>query len=83
MADKTMDAYEERDAELDEELAEVLIAISVISKRLNKIILPYQLNSHHIKSTQPKLAECFLYFFLIILSYHLEHILFQRFIIRI
>ena len=34
MADKTMDAYEERDAELDEELAEVLIAISVISKRL-------------------------------------------------
>lgn len=30
MADKTMDAY----AELDEELAEVLIAISVISKRL-------------------------------------------------
>ena len=36
MADKTMDAYEERDAELDEELAEVLIAISVISKRLAK-----------------------------------------------
>ena len=36
MADKTMDAYEERDAELDEELAEVLIAISVISKRLEK-----------------------------------------------
>lgn len=34
MADKTMDAYEERDVELDEELAEVLIAISVISKRL-------------------------------------------------
>lgn len=27
--------------------------------------------------------KCFLYFFLIILSYHLEHILFQRFIIRI
>lgn len=36
MADKTMDAYEERDYELDEELAEVLIAISVISKRLAK-----------------------------------------------
>lgn len=34
MADKTMVAYEERDAELDEDLAEVLIAISVISKRL-------------------------------------------------
>ena len=38
MADKTMDAYEERDAELDEKLAEVLIAISVISKRLAKKI---------------------------------------------
>lgn len=38
MADKTMDAYEKRDAELDEELAEVLIAISVISKRLAKKI---------------------------------------------
>ena len=38
MADNTIDAYEERDAELDEELAEVLIAISVISKRLARKI---------------------------------------------
>lgn len=38
MADKTMDAYEERDAELDEELAEVLIAISVISRQLARKI---------------------------------------------
>lgn len=38
MAINKTDAYDERDIELDEEMAEVLIAISVISKRLAKKI---------------------------------------------
>lgn len=38
MANNADETYAERDTELDEELAEVLIAISVISKRLAKKI---------------------------------------------
>lgn len=53
MADKTMDAYEERDAELDEELAEVLIAISVISKRLAKKITAKNMTKEA-KEDEPK-----------------------------
>lgn len=38
MAINKTDAYDECDIELDEEMAEVLIAISVISKRLTRKI---------------------------------------------
>lgn len=38
MANRNMDAFAERNAELDKEVAEVLIAISVIAKQLAKKI---------------------------------------------
>lgn len=38
MADTRNEAYIDKDAELDEELVDVLIAISVISKRLARKI---------------------------------------------
>ena len=38
MANTTMDAFAERNDELDKEVAEVLIAISIISKQLAKKI---------------------------------------------
>lgn len=38
MANRNMDAFAERNAELDKEVAEVLIAISVISRQLARKI---------------------------------------------